>query len=270
MVRHDQMGKARIQIAGMVRFSYPALSGFRREADSAGLMDPARLERRFHLFERLTLPSLLAQEDTDFALLVLIGEALPTPFRDRLADLLAPLTRTRIVALPPMHHYPATQAAFAQLPTDGATHLTSFRLDDDDALDKGHIARLRRQVEGLSAFVTPDRPFAVGANHGFFLHLSPDGNRLLDVTEKMPIGIGLSLTAPVDSGLNIFRRNHRLLPQFFTTFTDADTPAFIRSIHADNDSDAHASGQVGQMTEAQVAAAVEAHFPFSARDLLAL
>ena len=63
-----------------------------------------------------------------------------------------------VVALPPMEHYPATQAAFGMLPADDCTHLTSFRLDDDDAMDVGHIARLRRMAREMTGVgVTPQR-----------------------------------------------------------------------------------------------------------------
>jgi hypothetical protein len=169
-----------------------------------------------------------------------------------------------------MHHFPATQRAMARLLAPDASHLTSFRLDDDDAIDRGLVARLRRQSEALLQLVGPDRPFVVGHNRGFFLEIAPGANRIFDVVEKLPLGIGLALVAPAGSGENIFARNHRLLPQFYTTFTEADTPAFIRTVHAGNDSDAHASGRSGQMEPAALARAVEAGFPFRLADLLAL
>lgn len=267
-------GRLKNQIIGLVRFSYPALNGFTRvPPDLAGLAaqlyDPARLARRFHLFESLTLPSLLAQTDPGFQTLFLIGTGLPEPARDRLQSAIAPLAGARIVALEPMPHYPATQQAFAGLRDENASHLTSFRLDDDDALDRGFIARLRASVAALLP-LGPGRPLVIGANRGFFLRQSPAGNALYDVVEKLPLGIGLAMTAPMASAENIFRRNHRLLPQFYSTFTDAETPAFIRSLHPDNDSEPHASGVDHQMTEDQIAAAIAAHFPFTMAQLKSL
>lgn len=262
------------QIIGLVRFSYPALSGFTRvpsdlAALTAQLYDPARLARRFHLFEHLTLPSLLAQTDPDFQTLFVIGTDLPEPARDRLQAAIAPLAGARIVALEPMQHYPATQKAFAVLRDAGASHLTSFRLDDDDALDRRFIARLRATAAALLP-IAAGRPLVIGANRGFFLLQVPGGNELFDVVEKLPLGIGLAMVVPQVSDENIFRRNHRLLPQFYSTFTDTETPAFIRSIHPDNDSEPHGSGVDHKMNEDQIVAAIAAHFPFTTAQLKSL
>lgn len=265
----------RNQIIGLIRFSYPALNGFTQgsddvAADRARLFSEDRLSARFRLFEALTLPSLRAQTDADYRLGVLVGEGLPPSARDRLEAALSDLPDAHVVSLPPMKHYQATQAAFAQLTDDRTTHLTSFRLDDDDAVDRRLIARLRGLADGLTAMAGRDRIVTIAFNRGFFLELDPAGNRVFDVTEKLPLGIGLAMTAPVASHENIFRRNHRLLPQFFTTYSDADTPAFIRTVHPGNDSDAHLTGTRDTMPPARIAREISRAFPFSLDDLLAL
>lgn len=265
----------RNQIAGLVRFSYPARSGFARKAEDFGalaaeLYDPVRLDARFRLFERLTIPSLVAQTDGDFTLVAVIGLEFPTGARDRLQAALARLPNSRIVALPPMYHYPATQAAFDTVLDDRATHLTSFRIDDDDAVDRNLIARLRETSRRLSGLKGGKTPFAIGFNRGFFLEIGPTGNSLYDVVEKMPLGVGLGLCAPVERRENIFARNHRLLPQFFDCWTDAETPAFIRTVHEGNDSGAHLTGRRDTLSAAETEAALVANFPFSMEDLKAL
>ncbi len=261
------MDKVKNRIAGLIRFSYPAQNGFAKSTDDlaaleAQLYDPARLERRFYLFEALTLPSLLAQTDPDFETILLIGDSFPQAARDHLARILAPLRGARIVALPPRPHFAATQSGFAAVERAGATHLTGFRLDDDDALDMDFIARLRRSVSRLLPLAAP-KPLVVGYNHGVFLELTPKGNSAYAVVEKLPLGIGLAMTVPWGNPENIFRRNHRLLPQFYTTFTDALTPSFIRTVHADNDSEPYSSGRKPGLTEAQMETLIEANFPFT-------
>jgi hypothetical protein len=264
------------RIAGVVRFSYPAHNGFSRASGGlakrrAMLYDEARLVRRFRLFEALTLPSLIAQRDAGFDTVVLTGTDLPVWARERLDAGIARLPGGRVLALPPMSHYPAIRAAFAAVVAPGDTHLTSFRLDDDDAIDRDLVARLRRLSADLLGICGPDRPFVMGFNRGFFVDIGQARNILRDVVERLPLGIGLAMTAPVASGENIFRRNHRLLPQFYPTFTEADTPAFVRSVHGDNDSSALSSGVAsGGMTDAEIAAAMERHFPFTVDDLLTL
>ena len=59
---------------------------------------------------------------------------------------------------------------------DSATHVTGFRLDDDDALDRDHIARMRRTVAALLPVAGMDAPLVTGSNRGYFLERKPGGN----------------------------------------------------------------------------------------------
>lgn len=262
------------RFVGLVRFSYPALSGFTRQADphegDGGLYERARLERRFRLFEGLALPSLIAQSDRDFETIILVGDSLPAWARDRLQAGVAALPGAQVVALPAMHHYTAIQRAYAQLPPRGESHLTSFRLDDDDAMDMGHIERLRRISNGILQFSNPARAFAMGHNRGLFLDLTGAKPKFTEVAEKMPLGIGLALTAPAAMGETIFRRNHRLLPQFFSTYTDVEEIAFIRTVHDGNDSNAHNTGVVTPVAASDVDGILAGRFPFDRKALAAL
>ena len=95
-----------MQVIGLCGFSYPALGGFQVEHNSiedriAYLYAAARLEERFRLFETLALPSLRAQTDDDFDLILVIGDSLPPHHRDRLQALVADLPQVQIVVQPP-------------------------------------------------------------------------------------------------------------------------------------------------------------------------
>ena len=263
----------RNRIVGLVRFSYPSLSGFVRQdrdlaQNIASLLSRDRLETRFGLFERFALPSLKAQTDQGFETVILVGDAFPDWARERLGGLVSGLKGGQIVALPPMQHYQAMQAAFGMVPDDGCTHLTSFRLDDDDAMDVGHVARLRRMADALLGAVDPTKPFCIGHNRGLFLDLSRPDPAWREVVEKLPLGVGLAMCAPVERRDNIFRRNHRLLSMHYTTLTDADHHAFIRTIHDGNDSEAKASGQTEDIDPATLARVLRTGFPFLDRDRL--
>lgn len=263
--------KFRNEIVGLMRFSYPSKGGFVKggedeaeEAQLARLYDPARLERRFTLFERLTLPSLLAQSDPEFRMVFLIGRSLPDLWRDRLAAAIAPLEGARLVALPTLPHYMAIKRAYAMATPETASHVTGFRLDDDDAIDRDHIARMRATVAALLPVAGLEAPLVTGSNRGFFLERKPEGNALFEVVEKTPIGLGLAMTTRVGVSENIFRRNHRFCGQYYNTYTDANTPAFIRTVHADNDSDPHASGKIERADWDSAAPLIAQHFPFDA------
>ena len=267
--------KFRNQIIALIRFSYPAENGFVASSDSvdeteARLYDPVRLEARFRLFENLTLPSLRAQTDEEFTTILLVGKSLPKPARDRLMDTIEPLAGARVIALPSLPHYTATRRAMNMAELPGHTHLTGFRLDDDDALDVRHIARMRERVAILTPMLGLDRPLVTGCNAGWFLKLDPSGNRLTRVVERWPIGIGLALTTPFGHGETIFRRNHRIATQHYSCFTDAETPAFIRTIHSGNDSDAYATGLAQEIGWAEAGPLIAADFPFTAQGLQSL
>jgi hypothetical protein len=260
--------RASSKIIGLIRFSFPATDGFAQRLSPQALYASARLEPRFAAFETLTLPSLLAQSDGDFRLGVLVGEDLPAAALTRLRAALAPLKQAEILIRPPGPNYEVTHAAFDTLARQGspAPSLTSFRLDDDDAVDRDFIARLRARVRGLLPLVN-GAPFAIAGNRGFWLRLGGDALIVEAVRERLPLGIGLALTATWPGGPTIYRRNHRLLPQFFTTFSEVDTPSFLRLVHSGSDSEAHASGTRRELTAAEAEAALRPHFPFSMDDL---
>lgn len=253
----------------------PALTGFGdavpdHAARVRALYNPARLDARFRLFEGLTLPSLRAQSDVDFPVCVLVGRDLPYMARDRLIWVLRGMPTARIVALPPLTQTRAIRRALAGVAEPGTTHQTGFRLDDDDALAIDVVARLRRMSGALLAARDNDTPFAVGFNRGLFVMLGQGTPAYAEVVEKLPLGIGLSLTVPVGHMDHVFRRNHRLMPQFFSTFTDADHPAFLRTVHSGNDSGTFASGLHRPIPEDEAAAILAAHFPFTQRDIAAI
>jgi hypothetical protein len=250
----------------LIRFSYPALSGFRAAGTdlaevAARLYVPDRLERRFGLFEALTLPSLLAQTDPDFRTVILTGEGLPAAARDRLAAAAARLAGARIVALPHLHGYAAAQRAFDAVPA-GARWRLSLRLDDDDALDAGFIARLKRMAAVLAPLQAGAAPLILAHARGYMLDLAAARPGLIPVVERLPLGCGTAMLAPADARENIYRRNHRWLPQFYDIYSEARTPAFIRSLHGLNDSDGQAVGRVLATPPAELAAELSAGFPW--------
>lgn len=267
-------------IAVLVRFSYPAASGTRATTDGPGaarclLYDPARLARRFALFEALTLPSLLAQTDTDFTTIFLIGADFPQPQRQRLARLIAPLADARLVPLRPLPHFKATRRAFDlalrnRLTGAGLTHLTTVRLDDDDAIANDLIARIRTTAAALLALPGGNTPRVISFHHGLYLEISARGCRFFRAIERLPLAVATAMVTPISQRDSVFSRNHRLLPQFYNCWSDISRPAFIRTIHCDNDSNPSASGQLTELSQQQARALIDARFNLPPERLRAL
>jgi hypothetical protein len=249
----------KLQIKGLVRFSYPSVGGF--AISSVGpekleetLYDADRLERRFRLFEHLALHSLALQDEDDFRVGILIGDSFPAAARDRLAALVDDFPQARIIVLPAMGHIQAVNAAFAAM-TDNpdATHTATFRLDDDDAMHRTTTRRIAELAPVLTAARDPKRPLAIAFNRGLYWDVGDAKEPLTERYENTPLGVGLALVTPVSETTNVFRRNHRKLGQFYDCYTEVDRPMFIRSVHQDNDSAAKATGRKGTMTRRAIA-----------------
>ncbi len=240
------------QLKGLMRFSYLSENGFAKSMDDldamrAMLYDPARLERRFRLFERLAFHTIALQDDTDFSCAVLIGECFPDKWRARLEDIMADFPPMQIVALPPMVHIQAVKSAFQALPdAPDATHTATFRLDDDDGLHRSATARIRAVADNALQVREDRKPFVIAFNRG--LYFDPQGDKMIsEWFERAPLGIGLTMVTPKGDAATVFRRNHRNLMEYYDCYTEVGRPMWIRSVHEDNDSTAMPQGRPGTM-----------------------
>ena len=245
----------KVQIKGLVRFSYLSKNGFAisdkgQEAVRDILYAPDRLDRRFALFERLALRSIVNQRDEHFKVGILIGDDFPEAARQRLEGMVADVPQAQIVSLPQMIHYTAIKRAFAAMADEPeATHTATFRLDDDDAIHRLTTRRVRQLATSLLAIRDRKVPFALAFNRGFYLEVGNRQKPISEWYEKTPLGVGLALVAPKEATVNVFRRNHRKLGEYFDCFTEIERPMFIRSVHPDNDSAAEPTGRKGTLDE---------------------
>ena len=240
------------QIKGLMRFSYLSENGFAKsvsdlDARRAALYDPARLERRFRLFEQLAFPTMAQQDDRDFVCAVLIGECFPDAWRMRLEDLIADVPMMQVVALPPMVHIQAVKQAYNALPDDPeATHIATFRQDDDDGMHRETTARIRAVADAMLPVRVDDKPFVIAFNRGLYLDNSGDPG-ITEWYERAPLGIGLAMVTPKGDHATVFRRNHRNLVEYYDCYTEVAKPMWIRTVHQDNDSSATPQGRRGAL-----------------------
>jgi len=266
----------KVQMKGLIRFSYLseggyALSSKTPEEIRAILYDPDRLARRFQLFEALTLPSIRIQRNENYKLGVLVGECFPEDAKSHLKTLIADVPQIKLITLPYLPMPGAVRRAFDALGSDPqATHTATFRLDDDDAMHRMTTARIAKVATRLLAFRDREVPFGIGFNRGFYLDASKLRKPVSEWYEKTPLGIGLTLVAPVDMQVNIFRRNHRKLAEFYDCYTETSRPMYIRSVHQDNDSSAKSSGHRGEMTQDEITRSLKRGFGVRLEDLKAL
>ena len=123
-----------LQVIGLCRFSYPAIGGFQVDHDTIEerieyLYSDERLEERFALFEAVALPSLRAQTDPNFDLIIVVGDQLPPRHLARLESLIADMPQARIHAEPPRPQREAMKQILNAARGDFSQPCLQFRFD---------------------------------------------------------------------------------------------------------------------------------------------
>jgi Putative rhamnosyl transferase len=268
-------------IFGHVRFSFYGFTDTRLRPTEDGtalarLYDETRMARRFFLFENLTLPSLMAQTDKNFTTVILTSDVMPDRFKARLSALAARLPGAVVDYSPhrrgdlALRQHMVGAAAPRQLGTS-----VHFRLDDDDALAAGYVARLRKLAQGVSPSTHLTFPSGI-----MLFPASPDAPQGVSMLhQRFLTAIGLATVNGPGFNKNPFQMMHSNVWTRWPVVSDPSFPAFIRTQHYDNDTaakqDRIISGlqrERGSRRAARHASAVDAalsaHFPFIDRDTL--
>ncbi|PRY72503.1 glycosyltransferase [Marivita geojedonensis] len=113
------------------------------------LYDDARMALRFHLFETFLLPSLRAQKDPNFVLIVLTSDVMPAKHLRRLRTLCDSDPRLLLLISDETTVHDALMPELKRL-NSGLSHpLVQFRIDDDDCLSVDYVQELRRYMQRL-------------------------------------------------------------------------------------------------------------------------
>ncbi|MFB2596010.1 glycosyltransferase [Paracoccus sp. p4-l81] len=230
----------RIQVLGLCRFLFTGLGAFQQEHETvaerqAALFRPARLVARLNWFQHLLLPGIRAQSDPDFTLLVLTGTDLPPWARQRLAALIADVPQVRLVLHEPApHHETATKVIHAAI-DPGADLIAQFRLDDDDAVARDFVARVRADAAIPGALVTRHRPVAMDYARGFVLAWGGRDARLIPrLAQYWTPGMAMLFHPKAANSLMNFR--HNVMWQRIPSLVQPDGVMWVRGHHDSNDS----------------------------------
>lgn len=229
-----------MQVIGLCRFSYPGLGGFQVEHATledriAYLYAPTRMEERFRTFESITLPALRAQSDSDFTLLIVVGDQLPAPYLDRLVALTKDLPQVVIQPRAPGQHRQVMQSAINSVRRfDGAPCL-QFRMDDDDAVAVTYVERLRAVARDLGPFAARHRHIAIDFNQGYIARPGPDGLHVAH-TQLPYTTPGLALMLQDHVRQTIMNFAHNKVAQKMPTVTLTGDNMMLRGHNEFNDS----------------------------------
>ncbi|KAJ54004.1 hypothetical protein ACMU_04690 [Actibacterium mucosum KCTC 23349] len=232
-----------LQIHGLCRFSYFGEDGNFQSTPSdeaarrAYLFDPVRMNQRLAWFEHVALPSVAGQTDKDFVLHLMLSEGMPEPFRARILALIADVPQIR------PEFYPVAQPrlAYRDIMLSGrdaeAAMVAEFRLDDDDAMAHGFVARVRRHAVLAERLFLP-RQQRAALDFGLGLVLDVDENGKVEVipvhARTWPCALAVYLR-PHDSACVMDFPHHRI-SHLMPVLSYPRPMMYARGRHGGNDS----------------------------------
>lgn len=230
-----------MRIVFMTRFSYLGAGGWRSQASKKAelLFNEERLEKRFRMFEKITLPTLMSQTDKDFDWIVLSSSSMPDLFRRRLRTSVSGLKnngRNQVVFRDPRHVAGVFRRSIQRMyqPDD---LICSVVLDDDDGLSDDFVATCREQASFAWENRDQSNDYVITSfPRGYSLILSEKGCDL--ASRYVPYtNLGLALTAPAKCKRNLFSMSHNKIGDRHPNhLVETDRPFYLRAVHTSNDS----------------------------------
>ena len=208
----------------IIRFSIRRKQAFQNNPKDK-LFSPERLSKRFALFERICLPSLVSLiSSPSLSIFVVTDSGLPIAWRERLEDgvkvcpavtVLTDVNHCRIASLRP----------FIQMETQ---IVLTTRLDDDDALHPD-FHRIMMQKYANSQYLG----HIVTFSRGFFINF--DTGKL--IPKKYPFNsCGLTMISDRHETRTIYGGNHSKWKRKRPCLEDKQPEMFVMSVHDYNSS----------------------------------
>jgi Putative rhamnosyl transferase len=224
-----------MRVFGYMRFSYAGQSdaratriGLATEELAKALYEPRRMERRFFLFENLCLPSIARQANQNFRLVILASKIMPDIYKDRLAEVTAPIPQIEILYGDGQHVTDVFNPRIAEMVAGIEGPTAHFRLDDDDAIGRNMTARL----EAATALA----PMVRIVTYPSGLYLSHQEGESYLLREYFPnIGIGMAFLNMPGQIQNPYQCQHVAVSRSTPTFSDPVPLAYIHTAHASSD-----------------------------------
>ncbi|KMW56169.1 hypothetical protein AIOL_001121 [Candidatus Rhodobacter oscarellae] len=229
---------ARLQILGLLRFSYPSIYNQKGLDDFAArraeLYEPRRLERRLVWFEHVVIPCLRGQTDPDFQCLLLVGDQLPEPFRGRLVALADQVPQIKVCFEEEgQNHRQAVKALMDGHSDPGADFVAEFQLDDDDAVHREFIAETRAHLPLMMGLLVDTNWASLDFSRGLVLRMDASGHELRMAQCRLWTP-GLVTFRPPSKSTVLRRIDHLKLWQHMPVISVPKRNMFLRGAHEDN------------------------------------
>jgi hypothetical protein len=177
------------------------------------------LQERVELFEKYTVPSVVAQTAAEFSWLVFLDTQSPGWLLDRLAPLIDGGVFTPVYG----EEFTRDEIVAHAREASGGRHemLLTTNLDNDDALAVDFAERL----QGL---VIAGQTRALYLGNGLILHGSETYLR------RDPANAFVSVAEPWDGAGTVWREWHNLLHTLMPTHSDGGAPGWLQVVHGRN------------------------------------
>ncbi|MEM8850031.1 MAG: glycosyltransferase [Pseudomonadota bacterium] len=230
------------------------------------LYDMARMERRFWTLENLLLPSLLGQTQEEWRLVLLTSDLMPQAMQNRLrAAASDPRVEIEVSSAEDVNG-----AIVPVIERLGLKDAVQFRVDDDDCLARGYVARLDDVSQALYRVGSFTFSIAHGLAAAGYPGQSPKGYRM---TEPF-LGLGAAALLPPHQrgGMSIYSWGHFALQRRWMSVLDngvrgRGAPGWLLTRTMGHDSAVDAANPLGppsanEITWAEFERALAAEFPF--------
>lgn len=231
----------KIQVIGVCRFLVLVTNAFRGgptdvQQRIGHLFAPARLAERFAWFEHVTLPSLRAQTDQDFQFVVLTSELLPDEWLERLYALVGHLPNFSIAMMPVSSHAEAGRPVFTHRIDRRSDVVAQFRIDDDDALGRDYVTRIRADfIACLQPVLDLRGMLASNYANGFIFEADRD-HTVLYRTSARDLSCAQTRYLRPDDPNTLFNFSHHKLHEVMPTVTFDNSYMYARGRNGSNDS----------------------------------
>lgn len=181
---------------------------------------PGWLNRRFDLFDRYCLPSMAAQDRTDFHWLIYFDKDTPPEFKERIERARQTVDfEPRYVGL--FHASMATDDVQAR--TDpAANRILTTRLDNDDAVAGDFLSRVRAAASSLPDSTVINFTNGIALKQGRLYAASDESNPFT------------SLIEPAAGAQTIWSAQHRDLGRLWTLKQIQGPPCWLQVVHGEN------------------------------------
>jgi hypothetical protein len=177
------------------------------------------LINRWALFERYCLPSVAAQDDPDVTWIIYLDPLTPA----WLLDAMAPHSRSGLVTAVLRESVSPAELVADITAALGRTepHLITANLDNDDALAKDFVRRLRATVPGVGPTAIYFERGLIRTPAGVFSHRDPS-NAFCAVRE------------PADAPVTCWKDWHNRLERHMPVMVVGGSPAWLQVVHGQN------------------------------------